>query len=117
MPDPRDFLPQPPWEGPPIPKFLSKSNPREYTEEEVADIARIFYEETARASATIYIPTGPIYTLWGDLTQTQRDQTIKGLKLRIAREGLRGYIERKRSLVGNLLTNNIIRKLESRGYL
>jgi len=25
MPDPRDLLPQPPWEGPPIPRFTQKT--------------------------------------------------------------------------------------------
>lgn len=29
MPDPRDFLPQPPWEGPPIPRALGKYIPPE----------------------------------------------------------------------------------------
>ena len=28
MPDPRDILPQPPWEGPPVPKFVMKTNGR-----------------------------------------------------------------------------------------
>ena len=28
MPDLKDFLPQPPWEGPPIPKGLSKGGKR-----------------------------------------------------------------------------------------
>lgn len=28
MPEPRDFLPQPPWKGPPIPRVLQRGSPR-----------------------------------------------------------------------------------------
>lgn len=38
MPDIRDFLPQPPWEGPPLPKILQKANP--ITEKEAEQIIR-----------------------------------------------------------------------------
>lgn len=34
MPNPRDFLPRPPWEGPPVPRILQQSNPTPYKEAE-----------------------------------------------------------------------------------
>ncbi len=90
---------------------------RVYTPPELAKIAEVFYEAQARRKATIYAGLSPMYTRWENLTQSQRDETIRGLQERIEREGLKGYLERKRSVVGDELTEEIVHGLERRGYL
>jgi len=105
---------------PHIPKSRMKETEqvkREYAPPELAEIAKGFYEITARTTATVYTPTGPMYTRWENLTQEKRDQTIEGLKTRIEREGLRGYLERKRPVAGDTLTEEIISELKHEGYL
>lgn len=83
---------------------------------ELTEIAKIFYEAEMPQRATIYAWT-PIYTKWENLTQSQRDEAIRGLEERIEREGLRGYLERKRPVVGDKLTETIISALERANYL
>ena len=89
---------------------------RRYTLPELAEMARIFYEAQAGRRATIYAWT-PLYTRWGNLTQSQREETIRGLQERIEREDLMGYLERKRPQVGDPLTEEIISELKHKGYL
>lgn len=88
-----------------------------YTPSELADIARIFYETMGIKTATVFTSTGPLYGKWENLTQPQRDQAIEGLRVRIEREGLLGYLERKRPAAGDELTNSIIAQLRAKGYL
>ncbi|GAI63794.1 unnamed protein product, partial [marine sediment metagenome] len=90
---------------------------RVYSMDELAEIAKIMYECTARKTATIYTPTGPVYTKWENFSQPERERAIHGLKERIEREGLRGYLERKRPMAGDVLTNEIISELEVKGFL
>lgn len=40
MPDPRDFLPQPPWEGPPLPRGIVPGNPDTREEKAMPEIER-----------------------------------------------------------------------------
>ncbi len=95
-----------------------QSQPREaYTPSELADIAEIFYETTGIKTATVFAGLHPLYKKWQDLTQSERDQTIEGLRVRIEREGLLGYLERKRAAAGDELTNSIIAQLTAKGYL
>lgn len=87
---------------PHVPKGQSKES---YTPPELADIARIFYDTNSAKRA------------WEDLSQAQRDEAIEGLRVRIEREGLLGYLERKRPAAGDELTNSIITQLRAKGYL
>lgn len=93
------------------------TRPRVYTPSELAEITKVFYEAQARRRATIYAGLTPVYTRWEDLTQSQRDEAIRGLQERIEREGLEGYLERKRPVVGDELTEEIVHELERQGYL
>ena len=90
-----------------------------YSPSELIGIARIMHEAQAKARATIYTghPALPMYTKWEHLAQPVIDATVKGLKERIEREGLRGYLERKRPEVGDALTDRIISELRDNGYL
>jgi len=97
-------------------KPSSEQAKRKYTLLELAGIAEVFYAAQARGRATIYTFT-PVYTSWGGLTQSQRDEAIRGLRERIEREGLEGYLERKRPVVGDELTEEVVRGLERQGYL
>jgi len=89
---------------------------REYTPRELAGIAKVFYEAQTRRRATVFAWT-PLYTSWESLAQIQRDETIRGLQGRIEREGLEGYLERKRPEAGAELTEEIVHELERQGYL
>ncbi|MBA7696188.1 hypothetical protein ES703_104831 [subsurface metagenome] len=89
---------------------------KEYTPPELAEIAKVFYEVQTRRRATVYT-WFPIYTSWENLAQSQRDEAIRGLQERIEREGLEGYLERKRPVVGDELTEEIVHELERGGYL
>jgi len=89
---------------------------REYTPQELAGIAKVFYEAQTRRRQP-YLPLLPLYTSWESLAQSQRDETIRGLQERIEREGLEGYLERKRPEVGDELTEEIVHELERQGYL
>jgi len=88
-----------------------------FTPQELADIARIIYEATAAKTATVFTPAGPLYTRWWDLPPGQREQAVEGLRQRIEREGLLGYLERKRPAAGDELTDSIVRRLQEEGYL
>jgi len=104
---------------PHVPKSQMKKTEqvkREYTPPELAEIARVFYEAQAGRRATVYA-FFPLYTRWENLTQSQRDETIRGLQQRIEKESLLSYLERKRPVVGDLLTDVIIAELKHRGYL
>ncbi|MBA7552072.1 hypothetical protein ES705_44625 [subsurface metagenome] len=89
---------------------------RKYTPAELAEMAKIFYEVQMGRRATIYAWT-PMYTRWENLAQSQRDEATRGLQERIERESLTGYLERKRPLVGDVLTKEIISELKRKGYL
>lgn len=89
---------------------------RKYSPSELAEIAKVFYEAQAGRRANVYA-FYPLYTRWENLTQSQRDESIRGLQERIERESLTGYLERKRPQVGALLTDVIITELKRRGYL
>ena len=90
---------------------------RNYTLPELTEIAKILYEAQARERARIYAGVQPVYTEWEYLTPKERDRAIHGLEERIKREGLRGYLERKRPEVGDKLTETIISELKAKGYL
>lgn len=94
----------------------SEQAKRKYTPPELAEIAKVFYGAQARRRATVFAFT-PIFTSWDGLTQSQRDETIRGLQERIERESLTGYLERKRPQVGDALTEEIISELKRKGYL
>ncbi len=99
-----------------IKESSSEQAKRKYTLPELAGIAKVFYEAQTRRRATVFAFT-PIYTRWDGLTQSQGDEVIRGLQERIEREGLEGYLERKRPVVGNELTEEIVHELERQGYL
>jgi len=90
---------------------------RTYTPLELSNIARIFYETAGKETTTIYTPTGPLYGRWEELTQPVRDKAIEELRVRIEREGLLSYLERKRLAAGDRLTDSMIRQLQTEGYL
>ncbi len=89
---------------------------RKYTSAELAEIAKSFYEAQAGRTSKLFA-FAPVYIAWKDLEQSQRDQAIEGLQTRIEREGLRGYLERKRPQVGDPVTEEVISALKRRGYL
>jgi len=95
----------------------SEQAKRKYTMPELAGIAKVFYDAQARRRAPTLFAFTPIHTSWGDLTQGLRDESIRGLQERIEREGLEGYLERKRAVAGDELTEEIVRGLEDQGYL
>ena len=89
---------------------------RTYTPPELADIAQVFYEQSeATERGGIFFP---LYVRpWESLAQRERDETISGLQARIDREGLKGYLERKRPQVGDDLPDRIYAALWDLGYL
>ncbi len=92
------------------------SGERKYTPEDLDAIAKIFYHVQASRIGNVYAFT-PVYINWKDLEQSQRDQSIEGLKTRIEQETLTGYLERKRPQVGDDITVAIITSLKRGGYL
>ncbi|MBA7649414.1 hypothetical protein ES703_57211 [subsurface metagenome] len=81
---------------------------------ELHKIAKIFYEITAPRTCNVFATypcPRPLYTPWADIAPEVKKQTVEGLKSRIEKEGLRGYLERKRPLVGSEITDEIIRTL------
>lgn len=102
----------------PLFPHVTKGQSKEsYTTSELDDIARIFYDTSSAKRATTFAGLRPLYEKWEDLSQAQRDEAIEGLRVRIEREGLLGYLERKRPAAGNELTDSIITQLKAKGYL
>jgi len=97
-------------------QLRKRKEERTYTLPELTEIAKIFYEAQMAQRATVYAWT-PMYTRWENLTPEVRAKTIHGLEERIERECLRGYLERKRPIVGYKLTEAIISELERANYL
>lgn len=106
-----------PKREPLYPHVPNKGKKKKYTLSELTEIAEIFYTAQAISRVTIYAGIHPIYTKWETLTKLERDTVIRGLEERIEREGLKGYLERKRPEVGNVLTETIIARLKRKGYL
>lgn len=101
----------------PLYPHVPKSKKKKYTLSELTEIAKIFYTAQASSRATIYAGIYPLYTKWENLTPDRREITIRGLEERIEREGLKGYLERKRPQVGDVLTETIVSELKRKGYL
>jgi len=101
----------------PLYPHIPKSRKRRYTLPELTEIARIFYEAQSSLRTTLYAGIYPLYPSWESLTPEKRDRIIHGLEERIGQEGLKGYLERKRPQVGDVLTETIISSLRCKGYL
>lgn len=70
MPDPRDFLPPPPWEGPPIPRVLT-------IREDLREFAR-WMERHQRSPAGI-MPRGRIWRLARELNLLYTNTVYRGI--------------------------------------
>ena len=90
---------------------------RTYTQEEIKEIAEGVYDTAASMTATVYAQARPIYRSFGSLSQEEKEMAHRGMEDRIKREGLLGYIERKRSVWGNRATDAVVSRLKSRGFI
>lgn len=91
---------------------------RELVREKIERAAEITFNITAIKSCGIFdAKAQPICQRWSDLPGSVRANAVEGLRSRVAREGMRGYFERKRSVAGNELTDEIIRALDREGLL
>jgi len=90
----------------------------DYTTAELEKIAEIMYETIAQARVNVYDARGQaIYVHWENLSDSEKNRAASELEKRIKREGLLGYLERKRPAVGDMVTNSIISELKSRKLL
>ena len=91
---------------------------KEYTGKELYQIAAVFFDITSRKTCNVFDGKGmPFCKSFSDLDEPTKRQTVDGLKSRIDREGLDGYLERKRPQVGDETTNSIISALRKKGLL
>ena len=93
---------------------------RQYSEKELERIAAIMYDIAAQASCTIFDGRGsPICREWRDLSPSEREQTVSGLRQRVQRETLPGYFERKKKEVptASQIYERTIRSLKEGGLL
>ena len=91
---------------------------RTYTVTELYEIASIFYAAEAQRTASIYAGlrplTGPSFY---ELPIATQEATVDGLKQRIDRETLPGYLDRKKRQVGVAVIKPIEDELKQRGLL
>lgn len=89
-----------------------------YTEKELYEIASVFYDTEAQRHPSIYIglrpATGPSFY---ELPAATQKATVEGLKQRIEKETLPGYLERKKRQVGANIIQPIVDILEGEGLL
>jgi len=90
------------------------------TDKELSKVAEIIYDTTAIHSCSIFDGKGtPICRTWRDLSLWEKETAKRGLKERIEREGLIGYLERKKREVPEAtpIYERIIGRLKREGLL
>ena len=91
---------------------------RTYTEDELYEIASVFYNIETRRTPTIFSGlrplTGPSFN---ELPDSAQRATVEGLRQRIERETLPGYLARKRRQVGTDVIKPAEDELRERGLL
>jgi len=98
---------------------MSNEVPRKYTEDELYEIAAVFYDvEAHRRSPSVFAGTRPLYgPNFFELPAATQKTTVAGLKSRIANETLPGYLERKKRQVGADVIKPVEDELKQRGLL
>lgn len=82
---------------------------------QIKEAMAVIYDTVQAETVVIYDVRGqPIFTRFANLSAALQTQGFEGLKDRIQREGLSGYIQRKRSTWGDNATNAVIRNLKAR---
>ena len=93
---------------------------RQYSEKDLERIAAIMYDIAATASCTVYDGRGlPICRQWPDLSTSEKESSVNGLRQRVQRETLPGYFERKRREVpaASQIYERTIQRLKELGLL
>lgn len=88
------------------------------TKAEIEKVTGLIFDTVGSITASIFDGRGlPIFRSFASLSASEQTQAFDGLSVRIEREGLRNYIERKRSGWGQEATNAVIGSLTSQGLL
>lgn len=91
---------------------------RSYTDAEIREIVALIWDTVESTNANIFGGYGqPIFTRFETLTPGEQEQGFQGLKDRIQRETLRGYINRKRDSWGERAYTAVLYVLEARGLI
>lgn len=91
---------------------------RIYTEKDLYEIAGVFYDYEISRTSNVYASLTPITgPKFAELPTTTQKQTVDGLKLRIDRETLPGYLNRKKAQVGTARIKPVEDELKDRGLL
>ena len=92
----------------------------ELTDSDLEGISQIMYDIASTMSCNIFDGGGlPICKQWVHLSAFERDTAKRGLKERITRETLSGYLERKKREVpaAKLIYDETINKLKAKKYI
>lgn len=89
-----------------------------YTTNEIIRITQDIFDIVECTNATLFDGGGlPICPRFEHLTKEQKETAFEGMQVRIEREGLQNYIERKRGAWGTSATEAVIEHLLTRGLL
>jgi hypothetical protein len=92
--------------------------PRHYTEKELYEIASIFYNIETHRNPTVFAGIQPLYgSSFYELAPDIQKRTVEGLKQRIDRETLLGYLDRKKKQLGAAVIEPVESELAKRGLL
>ena len=88
------------------------------TDAQIREASRVIFDTVQVQTATVFGRLGqPMVKRFADLTPSEQEQAFRGLKDRIQREGLDGYIRRKRSAWGDRATDAVLGALKARRLL
>ena len=91
---------------------------KEFSEKDYWGMAGIFYDTTARLTANIFDSYGqPIYSRFKHLNRDTQEKTVQGLKIRVANEGLEGYLTRKERESSKEAIRPVREALQEAGFL
>lgn len=93
------------------------SQRRELTDAQIREASQIIFDTAGRARANVFAGMLPMYRGYSSLSPAEQQQAFEGLKDRIQRETLVGYIRRKRSAWGDQAFYAVVESLERAGLI
>ena len=120
-PEVPEWQPGDPTKGePPLPKWAvnpgGRTEPPKLTDKDIREAMALIFDTVGRARANVFAGLRPMYREFSSLSPAEQEQGFQGLKDRISKEGLQGYVNRKREAWGEQATQAVIDALKAKNW-